>query len=968
MATHKSRTDNLSTRYSYMIDMSDVFDCSPEITAKEKIIEQFGQWWDDDEIRSDVIPNVVGKRLRDSVNGALKRYSKKENCNSKGFAEILYDLVGQNFLVNPNKDIRINFLRMILVKKDLVDPSFQGRFEESLIIKKRSSNPSTCQKCSAKWDKGDEMHMQTLGLAEQICCTYRRCVGEQQKQSGIPKISDPAFEDFVRGFAITKDYMRFCKTMMAEFDFSPEVILRPAREIKLLPETIRPLGNFVPLHDYQASIGAKILAMLERYQPETSRALVVLPTGAGKTRLVVETLVEWINGGRQRKKDHKFVVWIVDKNELCQQAFDTFADVFRHRGRRDSSLKLHPIYGDNAKNVGDILYKYSEPSGAGQENNEEINDENGVIIGTIQSLYSISKHEDGGHLPELGRHTSVVIIDEAHHAVPSNKSYNSVLRALGFSFIKASRGKDVSKNGTCLIGLTATPFRGGEDGKGTDDLLNRFGGKKRILWPPFSDSAKELENIPPNAHLYVQKTAFENEPVKLYGEDSYDKDGRIVEYHFTVEACGDNSKGSQAIYNEKHQERNIDYTFENPGTYMIRLVVRDDEGTTSENSASRRIKVLPIEKHAKESNAEEMKRLYEHLIKREILSKPHHYIIDSKLRIELTEADKERFEIFHDITDSKIREIGNDLHRNHLILDKIESLVNKEDRKSVLFFACSVEHSKLVSFVLDAIYGIKSASIDHTTSTEERDETIHDFRTGEISVLCNYGILSTGFDSPKVDCVFISRPTFSHLLYNQMAGRGLRGPRSGGTSDCVIVDISDSIDLVLDKSIQQPWMFFDYIYKSVFDERKPDMEQKCYGCFGAGKKNEGSEETKCKICGGTGVLRLKIPDIDIIPDGEDKDMISVMKEIQALHPEYSLEQIKMEAKRKKNYDKIFRNKKRPTHSKNEWAATCRTCGMQSHNMSGTMALFGRSEDNVTQDNQKGINAECKRCVSGGQNG
>ena len=29
--------------------MSDVFDYSPEITAKEKIIEQFGQWWDDDE-------------------------------------------------------------------------------------------------------------------------------------------------------------------------------------------------------------------------------------------------------------------------------------------------------------------------------------------------------------------------------------------------------------------------------------------------------------------------------------------------------------------------------------------------------------------------------------------------------------------------------------------------------------------------------------------------------------------------------------------------------------------------------------------------------------------------------------------------------------------------------------------------------------------------------------------------------
>ena len=944
--------------------MPDVFDYAPEITAKEKIIEQFGQWWNDEEIRSGVIPNIVGKRMRDSVNGALKRYSEKENRNSKGFTKILYDLVGQNFLVNPDKDIRTNFLRMILVKKDQMDPSFQGRFEKSLIVKKRAPRLGTCHKCGTRWDAGDEIHRQTLGLAEQICCKDHRCVGEQQRHTGIPKISDSAFAAFARGFAITKDYMRFCKAMLTEFGFPPEVILRPAREIKLLPETIRPLGNFVPLHDYQASIGAKIISMLEWYRPETSRALVVLPTGAGKTRLVVETLVEWINRGRQRKKNHKFVVWIVDKNELCQQAFDTFADVFRHRGRKDSSLKLHPIYGDNAKNIGDILYRYSEPSGADQENDEEINDENGIIIGTIQSLYKMSKNEDEGHLPELGKHTSVVIIDEAHHAIPSNKSYNSVLRALGFSFVKASRGQDASKNGTCLIGLTATPFRGGEDGRSTDDLLNRFGGKGRILWPPFSDSAKETENIPPNAHLYVQKAAFENEPVKLYGEDSYDKDGRIVEYHFTIEADRDGSEGDRVIYDEKHQERNIEYAFEKPGTYTIRLTVRDDEGTTSKNPASRTIRVLPVEKHAKESNAEEMKRLYEHLIKREILSRPHHYIIDSKARIDLNEAEVKQFETFHDITNSKIREIGDNLHRNRLIFDKLESLVNEEGRKSILFFACSVEHSQLISFVLDAIYGIRSASIDHTTSTEERDETIHDFRTGRISVLCNYGILSTGFDSPKVDCVFVSRPTFSHLLYNQMVGRGLRGPRSGGTSDCIIVDVSDSIDLVLDKKVvQQPWMFFDYIYKSVFDERKPDVKQKCYGCFGTGKKSADGEETECKICGGAGMLWLAKPDVEHIPMDECKDMISVMKEVQAEHPEYSLEQIKKEAMRIKNYDKILKNKKRPASLKNEWSATCMTCGRQSHNMPGIMAFFGRSVDNVTQDNPKGVNAECKRCAN-----
>ena len=111
--------------------------------------------------------------------------------------------------------------------------------------------------------------------------------------------------------------------------------------------------------------------LLENYEIDTSRALVVLPTGAGKTRLVVETLIEWINNGKKGKEKSKFVLWIVDKNELCQQTFDTFAEIFRYRGKKDSSLKLHPIYGENPKNIGDILYKYSDNAG-------EINEENGI--------------------------------------------------------------------------------------------------------------------------------------------------------------------------------------------------------------------------------------------------------------------------------------------------------------------------------------------------------------------------------------------------------------------------------------------------------------------------------------------------------------------------------------------------------------------------------------------------------------
>lgn len=55
-------------------------------------------------------------------------------------------------------------------------------------------------------------------------------------------------------------------------------------------------------------------------------------------------------------------------------------------------------------------------------------------------------------------------------------------------------------------------------------------------------------------------------------------------------------------------------------------------------------------------------------------------------------------------------------------------------------------------------------------------------------VMANVGMLTTGFDDPKVRCVVLARLTFSKNLFWQMIGRGLRGPFAGGTPDCYIID------------------------------------------------------------------------------------------------------------------------------------------------------------------------------------
>src|SRR5699024_12191854 len=55
---------------------------------------------------------------------------------------------------------------------------------------------------------------------------------------------------------------------------------------------------------------------------------------------------------------------------------------------------------------------------------------------------------------------------------------------------------------------------------------------------------------------------------------------------------------------------------------------------------------------------------------------------------------------------------------------------------------------------------------------------------GEIRVLTSVQVLTTGFDSPRVDCVLMARPTKSQGLYVQAVGRGLRLHPELGSASC----------------------------------------------------------------------------------------------------------------------------------------------------------------------------------------
>ncbi|MFN7286268.1 MAG: DEAD/DEAH box helicase, partial [bacterium] len=78
--------------------------------------------------------------------------------------------------------------------------------------------------------------------------------------------------------------------------------------------------------------------------------------------------------------------------------------------------------------------------------------------------------------------------------------------------------------------------------------------------------------------------------------------------------------------------------------------------------------------------------------------------------------------------------------------------------------------------------------------TSARREIVRQFKGGAYQVLCNQGVLTTGFDDPRITHVVIARPTVSLVLFEQMVGRGLRGPLFGGTEECQIHAVEDTFE------------------------------------------------------------------------------------------------------------------------------------------------------------------------------
>ncbi|MGM0698453.1 MAG: DEAD/DEAH box helicase [Actinomycetota bacterium] len=180
-------------------------------------------------------------------------------------------------------------------------------------------------------------------------------------------------------------------------------------------------------------------------------------------------------------------------------------------------------------------------------------------------------------------------------------------------------------------------------------------------------------------------------------------------------------------------------------------------------------------------------------------------------RVAMEAAGGGKLAALRTISKDSLNSLGENVDRNLRIVDHISSL---DPDWPVLVFTPSVASAHVVAALLKA-REIEAKAVSGQTPRGERTRIISEFRKGSIQVLTNCDVLTHGFDAPRVRALYVAKPTLSPGVYMQMVGRGLRGVENGGSEECLIVDIEDTVDNV---AYDLAYREFEHAWSSSSDE------------------------------------------------------------------------------------------------------------------------------------------------------
>lgn len=179
------------------------------------------------------------------------------------------------------------------------------------------------------------------------------------------------------------------------------------------------------------------------------------------------------------------------------------------------------------------------------------------------------------------------------------------------------------------------------------------------------------------------------------------------------------------------------------------------------------------------------------LIEQGYLARPTMRTVASEAGLHLSTRDQQMLAKSFDIPARVVAELARDEQWNLKIIQTVVELLERKHRR-ILIFAASVHHCRLIAAVLSGM-GIDAEFVTGESPPRRRNQAIARFKgaSPRPMVLCNFGVLTTGFDAPAASAAVIARPTRSLVLYSQMVGRVIRGPKAGGTATCEIVTVVD---------------------------------------------------------------------------------------------------------------------------------------------------------------------------------
>ena len=212
------------------------------------------------------------------------------------------------------------------------------------------------------------------------------------------------------------------------------------------------------LHAYQQIVVNNIRNMFRngRQNGAERRGMISMPTGSGKTRVAVQAIVEAM-------RDDGFeggVLWIADRDELCEQAVESWRQVWSSIGAHTARLRVSRMWARQPRPL---------PT-------SDLH----VVVATIQTLHAKFKSQPSEY--EFLAYFKLIAFDEAHRSIAPTST--SVMQDVGLT--RWQRPDE-----PFLLGLTATPYRG-HDEEETARLVNRYSANRLDAGAFGSDNPEDV--------------------------------------------------------------------------------------------------------------------------------------------------------------------------------------------------------------------------------------------------------------------------------------------------------------------------------------------------------------------------------------------------------------------------------------------------------------------------------------------